>query len=68
MVLILKGGGDFGGIGLIEVFWKTILTILNRRLGAAIVLHITLHGFQAGLGAGTVSLKANLMQQLTDMR
>ena len=32
VVLIPKGKGDYRGIGLVEVLWKVVAVILNRRL------------------------------------
>ena len=32
VVLILKGGGCYRGIGLVEVVWKVVTVIINRRL------------------------------------
>ena len=31
VVLILKGKGDYRDIGLVEVMWKVVAVILNRR-------------------------------------
>ena len=45
VVLIPKWKGDFWGIGLVEVLWKAIVILINRRLTAAVSLHETLHGF-----------------------
>ena len=51
--LIIKGAiGDFRGIGLLEVLWKTVTSLLNRRLTIDIKLHGVLHGFQVGRGWG----------------
>ena len=50
-----------------EVPWKTVSVIMNRRLGAAITLHGVLHGLRAGRGYGTASLEAKLIPQLTAM-
>ena len=30
VVLIPKGGGEYRGIGLVEVVWKEVVVILNR--------------------------------------
>ena len=51
-----------------EVIWKTVTVILNQRLGMAITFPEVLHGFRSGRGAGTASLKAKLIQQLTAMK
>ena len=36
VVLIPKGGGDYGGIVLVEVIWEAVAVILNHRFTAAI--------------------------------
>ena len=53
VVLIPKGKGDYRGIGLVEVMWKVVAVILNRRLTSSITFHDVLHGFRAGRGTGT---------------
>ena len=68
MVLIPKGRGDYRGIGLVEVMWKVVAVILNRRLTSSITFHDVLHGFRAGRGTGTATLEAKLLQQLAAMR
>ena len=68
VVLILKGGGYYRGIGLVGVIWKAVTLILNRRLTAAITYHDYLHGFQAGRGTGTATLEVKLLQQVAALR
>ena len=68
VVLITKGEKDYGGIGLVEVVWKVVTVILNRRFTSSITFHDVLHGFRAGRGTGTATLKAKLIQQLAAMR
>ena len=64
-----KGGGnDFRGIGLMEVLWKAISGIINRRLSSSIQFHDALHGFCAGRVTGTATLEENLHHQLIVMR
>ena len=58
VVLIPKGMKDYRGIGLVEVMWNVVAAILNRRFAAANTYHDFLHGFQAGHGTGTATLKA----------
>ena len=48
--------------------WKVVTAILNRRLTSSIIYHNFLHGFQAGRGTGTATLKAKMLQQLADLR
>ena len=45
MVLILKVGGEYRGIGMVETIWKVYTSIVNIRLRSSIVLHEILHGF-----------------------
>ena len=61
VVLIPKGKKDYRGIGLVEVMWKVVAEILNRRLIASIVYHDFLHGFRAGRGTGTASLESKML-------
>jgi hypothetical protein len=42
-VLIPKGGGDYFGIGLLELIWKVIKRVMDRWL-EVIALHDSLHG------------------------
>ena len=65
VILIPKGKGDFRGVVLVKVLWKTIVSLLNCRLTSAISFHDTLHGFRAGRGTGTATLKANLLKHIT---
>ena len=57
VVLIPKGKGDYRGIGLVEVMWKVVAVILNRRFTSSITFHNVLHGFWAGRGTGTATLE-----------
>ena len=51
-----------------EVLWKVVAVILNRRLTSSITFHDVLHGFRAGRDKGTTTLEAKLLQQLAAMR
>ena len=51
-----------------EVMWKVVAAILNRRLTASITYHDFLHGFRACPGTGTATLEAELLQQLAVLR
>ena len=48
--------------------WKVVTVILNCWLIASITFYDVLHGFRAGHGTGTTSLKAKLLQQLSTTR
>jgi hypothetical protein len=63
MVLLPKGSGGFRGIGLLEIIWKLIASIMNQRFQSSIVLHDALHGFRAKRGTGTATIEAKLLQQ-----
>ena len=51
-----------------EVMWKVVAVILNRRFTSSITFHNVLHGFRAGRGTGTATLEAKLLQQIASMR
>ena len=67
VVLLPKGNGDYRGIGLLEISWKVIESILNRRIASKVVFHDALHGFRARRGTGTACIEAKLLQQLSKM-
>ena len=48
--------------------WKVVVAIINRRFTATITYQDFLHGFRAGHGTGTTTLKAKLLQQLVALR
>ncbi len=58
-VLILKGGGGYCGIGLLEPMWKIIERVMDHRL-EVIALHDSLHGCRNGQGTGTAVIKVKL--------
>ena len=68
MVLIPKGMTDYRDIGLVEVMWKVVAEILNRWITASITFHDLLHGFRAGRGTVTVTLKAKMLHRLAALR
>ena len=68
VVLIPKGNTDCRGIVLVEVMWKVLAAILNRRLTASITFHDFLHGFRKGHGTGAATLEATLLQHLAALR
>ena len=69
VVLIPKGlSRYFRLIGLVEVLWKKVTSLLNRQLKIAIKLQDVLHMFWSVLGVGAAVLEAKLPQQISDMR
>ena len=68
MVLIPKGEVKYRGIGLVEMVWKIVSVILNRRFTASINYHDSLHGFRAGRGTGTSTFEVKLIHQVPTMR
>ena len=68
VVLIPKGMKEYQGIGLVEVMWKVVAEILNRRFTSSIAYHDFLHGLRAGSGTGTVTLEAKLLHQIAAFR
>ena len=63
MVLLPKASGGFRGIGLLEIVWKVIASVMNRRFSDQIIFHDALHGFRASRGTGTATIEAKLLQQ-----
>ena len=59
IVLIPKGNGNFRGIGLLDVIWKTV---------TGIQFHDVLHRFRTGRGNWIAPLEAKPLQQLMAMR
>ena len=68
VVLIPKGRKEYRGIGLVEVMWKVVAAILNRRFTASITYHDFLHGFRAVRGTGASTFEAKLLQKLAALR
>ena len=64
MVLILKGSGEYRGIGVVEVTWKVCAAVVNCRLKRSVKLPDALHVFRKGRVIETATLEANLDKQL----
>ena len=62
VVLIPKERGGFWWIGLVEVLWKAVASLLSLRITPAIKYQDFIHGFRAGRGAGTAALEARMLQ------
>ena len=65
LVLIPKAEqGQFRGIALLDVVYKVMSSIINRRMMDTIQLHDALHGSCRGRGTGTAVMEAKLLAQL----
>ena len=66
LVLLPKPDGDYRGIALLEVIYKLISSIINRRLVKALSqkLHDGIHGFRTSRGTGTAIMETKLLMQL----
>ena len=66
LVLIPKDGepGKHRGIGLLEVVWKVIAKIINKRLLAKIQFHPSVHGFRPKRSTGTAILECKLLMDM----
>ena len=63
LVLLPKGNGDYRGIALLEVIYKLISSIINRRLTKTLTnrFHDAIHGFRSGSKSGTAIIEAKLL-------
>ena len=70
MVVMIPKGGDtnFRVIGLVEVLWKAISAIINRRLSSSIQFHDIMRRFHAGRVTGTSTLEAKMLRHIIVMR
>ena len=68
VVLLPKGGKDYGVIDIVEVMWKLVVEILNRQLTASITFHDFLYRFRVCCSTGTATVVSKLIQQLADVR
>ena len=64
VVLLPKDSGGVCGIGLVEVIWKVISLVINRRLLNSMTFHNSLHRCLPRRGTDTAIIEAKLVQQL----
>ena len=55
VILLIKGGGNFRGIGLLKPFWKVIEVLMNKWL-ATIDFHDCLRGLLSGRDMCTATI------------
>ena len=67
VVLLPKGNGDYRGIGLMEISWKVIESIINWGIADKVNFYDALHGFRVRRGTGTACIETKLLQQLSKM-
>ena len=65
LVLIPKSDpGQYRGIALLEILYKLVSSIINRRIGSKIEFDDAIHGFRPGRGTGTAIMEAKLLAQM----
>jgi len=65
LVLIPKDKPNvFRGIALLEVIYKLISSIINRRIGSKIEFDDAVHGFRKGRGTSTAIMEVKLLAQM----
>jgi hypothetical protein len=67
VVLLPKSDGGHRGIGLLEVIWKVLMSVIDVRMKTTITFHDALHGFRAKRGTGMAVFEAKLFQQLASI-
>ena len=63
--ILPKGKGELRGRSIVKFIWNMVSIVVNLQIGTEVNFHDALHGFRAGRGEGTASLKAKLLYQLT---
>ena len=64
LVIIPKKDGKHRGIGLLEVLWKLVGSIIEKLIKTKVKFHDTLHGFRTSRGTGTAVMEVKLLQKL----
>ncbi len=63
VILLRKGGGNYCGIGLLNLIWKVVEKVMVARF-SVIELHDCLHGGLPKRGTWTAIMEVKLQQQL----
>ena len=64
LVLISKGNPETWGVGLLEVLWKVVETIIDTCIKMVVTFHGILHGFRASRDTGTATIELKIAQEL----
>jgi hypothetical protein len=56
--------GKYRGIAILEVVYKLVAKIIERRLSSKIKFHDAVHGYRPGRGTGTAIIETKLLMQL----
>jgi len=67
LVILPKADGGYRGIGLLEVVWKIISSIIQQRIKAKVRYHDIIHGFTSARGTGTAIIELKLCQELASI-
>ena len=62
LVLVSKGNTDNLGIGLLEVFWNMMESIIDTHIKKSVTFHDVFHGFFFGSRTGTAIMDLKLAQ------
>lgn len=65
IVLIPKSTpGEFRCIILLDILYKLVSSLINRRISSRVIFDDAIHGFRAGRGTSTAGIEAKLLAQL----
>ena len=66
-VLTPKGKADTREIGMIEILWKVVESIIKTNIKTVVTFHDVLHGFRIRRGTGTAIMENNMAQDLSSI-
>ena len=67
MVMTPKGNADAWALGLMEVVWKMVESVIDTRIETVVYFHDFLHGFRSGRGTGNAIMEIKLAQELASL-